>query len=265
MDTKKEIKAGIIVLGLFIFTFSLFGLLNHYTDIKHFAITFGIIVILNIIGTILRIFSNHIIRIISIILTFPNLLFYALLRLVSPVLEIVVFVVLFWLIATFPSLVLILINRYSSLVNISDESLHFITLTSGSIIAIVFYRSIKNLTYRFYISDINSSKIEQVKLKGWIEYLFTPVNIRLFIYSIYFIYIFIFSIQYLEGNDLYTKRSIPTATLQAFLVFLAFDSLSTNSSQIKILPTELLKKLKEIFLTDFNEDNEENKKDANKK
>ena len=84
------------------------------------------------------------------------------------------------------------------------------------------------------------------KVKELIHYIFTLNNIRFCIYTIYFIFMIIYSVKYLESD---TNNEL-NAILQSFLTYLAFDNIIINTKNISLSPVEFLKKMINTIISD---------------
>lgn len=69
-----------------------------------------------------------------------------------------------------------------------------------------------------------------------------------------------FSVAYLRGESVYNNKLLDNSILQAFLVFLAYDSIRINSKDIKLLPSIILSRFWRAFTYDvtINEDEQKN-------
>lgn len=59
-----------------------------------------------------------------------------------------------------------------------------------------------------------------------------------------------FSVAYLRGESVYNNKLLDNSVLQAFLVFLAYDSIRINSKDIKLLPSKILSRFLRVFIYD---------------
>jgi hypothetical protein len=190
-----------------------------------------------------------------------NLLFFLsitpliILGILLPILAILSYLILYIIIITTPILILNEVNTFYNIIAITFENKLFIILTYSSIIAIVFNKYLISYPFKLaYFLKFNTSEGSITdRLKKMIEYVITPQNIRFVIYSIYFIYLSIFSFRYLDSDISFASKSIYTAIMQSFFTFLAYDSLRINSSQVIFLPSKLFSMLLKYIAVEFNE------------
>lgn len=101
-----------------------------------------------------------------------------------------------------------------------------------------------------------------IEMKELTKYIFNPNNVRFLIYFLYFIFMLFFSVFYLRGESVYNNKLLDNSILQAFLVFLAYDSIRINSKDIKLLPSIILSRFWRAF-TDNETINEDEQKSEN--
>ncbi|MEC8883956.1 MAG: hypothetical protein VYD98_04805, partial [Bacteroidota bacterium] len=61
--------------------------------------------------------------------------------------------------------------------------------------------------------------------------------------SSFFIYLIVFSFQFLQNSSVFEIAEKDRAVYQSFLCFLAFDRLLLNSKRFILMPSELLKRM----------------------
>lgn len=254
MNKRKEVKATIIVIGIFILTTIInYGLSLSTKRIGIYAIEY--IVVFLVFAFLSAKFLNKPIQILSNVVAIPMAIIYALLKITIPLGVVIIHVFAFALTCSLPPLIFTLINKHFELIKLSYENSLFIMLTFSSIASLLFYKDIIKLVCRYSVIGINDSeKPEKVKLKKLVEYLITPENIRFGIYFLYFIFLCVISFINLERNSISINPSY-RAFMQAFLVFLAFDRLILNSKSLIILPSKLLDKILESILFEKNAEN----------
>jgi hypothetical protein len=244
---KKELKASIILSGIVVISLIVNYLISKSTN-RIWLIVFVYFVIALIIGIIRSKYSNRFIVLLNNIISFPLAIAYALLMISNPIGTIVIHTFLYYLITGWLPLIFKLANDHFKFIVLSFENFIFLSLTFSTIVSIAFYKYIIQLVFKLSPFGLNDTeKEESVKLKELVNYIITPQNIRFFIYSIYFVYLCIFSYNYIDGKSSFAAKSTYSAIMQAFLVFLAFDSLRINSKEIRFLPSILLHKVFEVF------------------
>ena len=153
-------------------------------------------------------------------------------------------------------IIFIKLNNYFEVVELTKENYLFITVTFSSIFSILLHKRIIKFFNTTLLLGISKST-NKIELKKLNEYIFAPQNIRFFIYSIYFGFLSIYSYSHLVNKSLFNTEIIDDAIMQAFLVFLAFDSLRINSNKIKFLPTIILERILKSSI--YDEEQEKNK------
>jgi hypothetical protein len=151
-----------------------------------------------------------------------------------------------------------------SILHLSQNTMLFLLLTFGSIISITFNKFL--LRYVYILMPLSEKVSDNIEVyKAPTEYVIKPDNIRFLIYAFYFIYLFIYSLKLIEENTIFSSFSRDNAIMQAFVVFLAYDSLRYNSKDLKIRASHLLSKIIEVFtVDDIANDKIENKDEAGK-
>lgn len=249
MDKKKEVRALIILVGIIVLSIVIIYVFSKSLErIGIFLI--GYMIFFICFSLLSSKFSNKFIKVVNLIFSFPFMIIYVVLKFSMPFSSTILHGFIFLVIVLFFPIVFMKSNSYFEFQELSKENYIFITLTFSSIVSNVFYKWIIKLVFKLSPIGLNDSqKTEKIKLKELIEYLITPQNIRFLIYSLYFIYMCIFSFKFLERKSFFETESVDTAIMQAFLTFLAFDSLRINSKEIKVLPSMVLTKILESFVS----------------
>jgi hypothetical protein len=136
----------------------------------------------------------------------------------------------------------------NNLINLSSKQALFIVLTLGTISTIVLNRKIISIVLfispaRFSDSKKVRSIYENNKLDIWLD----RNNLRMFYYLVFLVYLFYYSFTLLSNEATIQASSFENTWLQAFLCFIAFDSLIINSKSIEVLPSRLLNEFKKLF------------------
>lgn len=253
MLDKKEIKASVL-LGLLtvVFVF-IFWLSNSFIDINSKS---GFIIILLFlvysiltfwIGSYIKESTNKILKILIIIISLPVLVIFFILKFSHPFIAVILNLIYYLFFSLIIPIGAIFILKKLNFANISYEIGVFIVLTVGTIVSVSMNKYLMKLIYRYSHAIKKDSKSEDnIEIIKLVEYLFTPNNVRFTIYLLYFVYLVVFSIKYLENESLFKTALTDIAILQAFLVFLAYDSIRVNSKDIKALPSVILKAILKI-------------------
>lgn len=271
MNPYKNNYTASIALALLIAFFIisikvLMVLITYYNSIRyHNLITFGYFVVLIITFILYAKFKNNSLLIAIKILGFPITFLVGFYMLIQPVF-LVLFTSLFYSLFSIalPCFLYKLNDLYQFVVLNNDTTLYLI-ITSASIIAILFVEVIKKLIYwtPVFMQLSNNNKI---KAKELIDFVLTQKQIRFSIYLLYLVYLLIYSLGYFEGHIGNANSNHENTIMQAFITFLAFDSLVSNFNPF-INPKELLSKIlatMSSFLPELIEEKNENTKSQTK-
>lgn len=268
---KKETSAGKYLLIIVILMVTILMLSIKYIDLNSKGgislaiLWFCYILASFFIGNLVTEKTNPFFKTLIFILIAPAIVIHLILGLIHPLMAVSINLVIYMVICFLPALVFSLINDLG-IISLAYEEQMFFTLTIATIGSILFNKIILKFIFKYspIFRNINDktepirSRKESIKLRRLIEYLFVPNNIRFMIYLSYFIFLLYFSDAYIT-NDIVTKnRLLDNAILQAFLVFLAYDSIRINSKDLKLVPTIILKKYLDIIKSNDIEDKKEN-------
>lgn len=188
-------------------------------------------------------FPNKFLKTINFIIVLPAAIFTVLYQLTIPSITLIFNVILFLLVSLLIPLFLIKVNTYLEIFNLTTSTEVFIVLSLIAIISLTFHKQILNFLYKYGPSRLkDSKKMKKYNLEEIIEYVVNKENIRFMIYTVFFIYLVIFSFQLLQEESIFEVKEIDKAVLQSFLCFLAYDRLLLNSSRFILLPSVLLNK-----------------------
>jgi len=245
-NTKKELKSTIIfvlinIMVIFLIYFGKF-LKNYFSDVKYFWIGLVIYFILTFLLTILNHRINFkVLRIATLILSFPISLIYVLVAILIPVLITQIYLILYFILSfILPYLLYTLDIKYSFL-SLQIQTWIYIISTTGVIIAIIFNKQIDYLTFK--IVPFTSLKKEKKKRSNLVElcnYIVSSSNIKLVIYSLYFIALIITNFLNFQDSSFFSTPDIDKAILQSFITFLAFERLTTNLELSEFRPSQLI-------------------------
>ena len=251
---KKEKKAGIILTISAIIFIVIFLLIAKLVDLNSKN---GIIVILSFfiylalalwVGSFLNKTTNKFLKILIYIFSFPLSFFFLILQFGAPFISVLMHLIFYIVISAVPALLVIIGLREFGLSDISYEKRLFLLLTITTIVSVAFNKYILKIILKFSPIIINKPEqgdtVEIIKLT---KYIFSLGNIRFMIYFLYFVFLFFFSLAYLDDDIVFKNKQVDYAILQAFLVFLAFDNVIINSKNIKLLPSIILKMMWNIF------------------
>lgn len=264
MNKKQEVKASIILSGIVVISFIVNYILSKSTN-RIWLIVFVYFVLALLIAIISSKYHNRVIEILSKIYLFPLGIVFILLMISNPIGAIVIHAFSYYIIVFLLPLIFKLVNDNFKIIELSFENFIFLSLTFSSIVSIVFYKYIMKLVIKLSPFGLNDKeKKDKEILKKMVEYIITPQNIRFIIYAAYFVYLCIFSFNYIDGKSSFDANSTYSAIMQAFFAFLAFDSLRINSKEIKFLPSKLLDNMKDYFLNENDVKETENINQENK-
>jgi len=255
MNKKFETQAGLVLLILVIIWILLAWLISNSIDINGKS---GLVAILGfviyiiffiVISAISKKHPTKIFIVIQMVLFVPLII----LKFMRPYMAILLHSILYVFFSTILPCFFIILTDYFKVIDVSYENKIFLIFAFGSIISVQFNKFLIKLIFNISLAiKKNSKNIDNLEIIRLTNYLFKPNNIRFFIYLMYLVFMLIYSIKYLDNKSLFDLKSVDTAIMQAFLVFLAFDSLRINSKDISILPSVILRKV--ISILTFNDD-----------
>lgn len=251
MNIKKESKSTLLVLtiiitSLVIMFFLSMGMehLNATKSVNWVFYFFGYVVLLIFFGWLHKKFPNKLLKYLNIGISLPLAIFSFLFQFAIPTIGLVLHIFLFGLFAFALPLLLIRANEYFDYITLTEQTALFINLTFATCFSVAFYKQILNFVYRFGPFRIKESKkMKKFRLDELTEYILNKENIRFIIYSSFFIYLIIFSFQYLQNSSIFEIQEKDRAVYQSFLCFLAFDRILLNSKSFILLPSEFLNKM----------------------
>ena len=254
----SEFKSALIVGAFFLFILgllTLFVLSTNFNWVMYFA---AYIVGSCVFGLLFYKSSHKVAKTIRNVLFFPLTILLFLFRIIMPGMTLIIHIITYFLIvAIIPTVVKILYDK-TDIINISEQTLLFLCLSFVSIISVILCKPILKLVYRFdfaRINEDNAKRLDKMKVNDITNYTVTSQNIRFLIYAFYLIFTIVFSIRLFESEDMILSKSNDTAIMQAFLVFLAFDNVHTNSKSLILKASDFLKLLiASIFRAFPNED-----------
>lgn len=265
--SKKEIKPTIIIAILILLFIGLLFIAEYFFDLNNkkrwvsVLFLFIYLIMLSPLNSLLTKTKNETLRILINILLIPMSFIYIFLKSIYSILA--TFLNSAFYVA--PSLILIVIIfslKSFNAIDFSDEQGVFLLLTIVSTISVAFNKYLLKFVLKhssiFTKHKDREDTLEMIELT---KYLFKRDNIRFVIYLLYFVFLLAFSFYYLEGKSLFTNKLLDSAVLQAFLVFIAFDSVMINSKYIKLKSSIILSKMWKIFKYDVEDEDEYKQKE----
>lgn len=248
---NKETKSALGVLLLLIFSILLFILIAKTLE-SHISIGYflgGYLLLAIPIAFIASKFKNRYLNVAVQIYFAPIHILYIFMSFIYPAMSILTCLFFFIFAVSLLPILPILVIKTFKLDLVTDDTMLFFYLVSVTIASTIFNKQSLKLVYKYSpLKLIGSSKPEKQKTIELLDYIFTANNIRFTIYLIYFVYIIMYTISDYEGMSFFNSKKIDNVVLQAFLVFLAFDSMRLNSKDFRLLPSELLRKMIIPFL-----------------
>ncbi len=251
MDKKNEIISLIklvlflLVVLILIFTsilsFDLIQKLKWYYIITY--LIFGAISIF--VATRLK---NKLLKIIFNIIALPIYFVISFAIIILPYYLLIIYFVFFLIICFLLPISILQKLIDNHLIELSSKQALFIVLTLGTISTIVLNKTLISIVLFLSPARFSDSKkvgniYENIKLDIWLD----RNNLRMFYYLVFLIYLFYYSFTLLSNEATIQASSFENAWLQAFLCFIAFDSLIINSKSIEVLPSRLLNEFKKLF------------------
>lgn len=249
---KIELKALLKLTVLFLFSSVIFYFVStSFTSFLdsywYLAIFFGYILVTILFQVLNEKFNSRFLNTLYVIWSFPLSFLYSLLFVGYPFF-LYVSILLFYLVVviSIPSLPIYFYENINEASLPGGLSIYFI-VTTAFIISISFHNFVlEKIVYRL-LRIKSSTKISEYKIESVINYTLNKKNIKFMIYGMYFIYMLYYSLSTIYFGDTFNNDDFNKAIMQSFLTVLAYDSLSQNSTGIKMLPSVLFKK----FMTTY--------------
>lgn len=267
---KKEKKAGIILAIVAVIFIAIFAVSMKFIDLnskKGLIIFFSFLLYLPLafwIGSLTNKKTNKIIKVLIYLFCSPLAVIYVVLKFSYPFISICMNFIFYIVVAFIPTLIIGYLDKLN-IIDISYEKLMFLMLTTVSIILVALNKYLLKFVLRYSpVFTKNEGRKDTLELIKLTEYIFNPNNIRFVIYLLYFIFLFLFSLAHLDEKFIFENKLLDNAILQAFLVFLAYDSIRINSKNIKLLPSIILNRMWNVFKYDVTEENNKKENVENK-
>lgn len=184
---------------------------------------------------------------------FPLSLLYVFITVAIPILTTQIYLFIYLIISFSIPLILYRIDEKLLLTELKSETWIYLIVTVGVITATLFHKQITFLTFKLNLfTSEKSEKMKRFKLVELCEYIVSKNNIKLVIYSIFFIALIVFNFLSLQKSSYYGNPNIDKAILQSFVTFIAFERILTNLKLTEFRPSELLKTLKSSILNEAN-------------
>ena len=253
---KKEKKAGIILIIGFIIFILIFVIPVHFINLNsksglYVFLSFIVYMLLSFwIGSLENKTTNKFLKWLIYIFTAPMAVVYFVLKYSMPFVTVILNFILYVTISFSPVLLIGFLNK-TKIILISHEEFIFWSLTIATIMSVTCNKYILKFILKHSPAFTNNRNgKDTIELKELTKYIFIPNNIRFLIYFIYFIFLLFFSVAYLRGESINNNKLLDNSILQAFLVFLAYDSIRINSKEIKLLPSIILSRFWRAFTYD---------------
>lgn len=198
-----------------------------------------------------RKFKNKVFDFVTQAIMLPFSLLYGFVTVAIPILSTQIYLFAYLGLSFFIPLVLYRIDERLFITGLKEETWSYLIITSGVIIATLLHKQITFLTFKLIpFLARKSEKMNRVKLVELCEYIVSKNNIKLVIYSLFFIALIVFNILSLQQNSYFDNPNIDEAILQSFVTYIALERILTNLKLTEFRPSELLKTVK---LSIFNE------------
>ena len=193
------------------------------------------------------------------IFTVPMAVIYIVLKYSMSYMTVILNFILYVAISFIPVSLIGFLNK-TKIILIAHEEFIFWSLTIATIISVMCNKYILKIILKHSPAFTNNRHgKDTIELKELTKYILNPNNIRFLIYFLYFIFLLFFSVAYLRGESINNNKLLDNSILQAFLVFLAYDSIRINSKEIKLSPSLILSRFWRVFTYDETLNDEEKK------
>lgn len=263
---KKEIKATLILIVSFFIFIALSVILvtkvnlNSRTGIICLIIFLIYLILAFALSSRFGKSNNKIIIALLYIFCFPAAVIHFISQFINPFLVVILNFFMYLALSSIPAIVVLELNKVMNIHILREKSI-FILFASVSIIAVFLNRRILKFICKWSTAIRNQSEVQAIKSIKLTQDLFNRENVRFVIYLLYFLFLIFYSWSYLNGVEEITYFAI----MQAFLAFLAFDSIVVNSKKISTMASNILLKMVEIFISDAEEDVEKDGEANNEK
>ena len=147
-----------------------------------------------------------------------------------------------------PIVIVIVLNFLLGL-NISWETMFFITLAVGSIISVHGAKFIHWMIKEHSpLKNWENHKYEAVQTELAL-YVINKNNVNFLIYLAYFLFLSISGLMQIQYNEPLITTNIDSTILKAFLVFIAFSNMVNKSKDVEIKTKPLLDKMIRLITT----------------
>lgn len=242
MELKKEIKSAIyliLLLGfsLTVFTFVSVGFEN---SSKYWKVIIGYVLLIILFSLLNKFFKKKYFEYPLLFLYLPLGILVLLVYSALPMMMMTFFGILFLTMCFVIPTSFILINQNFHFIELTKSMEIYINFSFSTCFALLFHKTITKIVFYFVILNENMNRIfEKYELKKAISYINESKNIQFLIYTIYFIYMVIFSIEICSHDGKFSLNLYDKAIAQSFVTFLAFDRLLVNAPKIEFLPSQL--------------------------
>lgn len=254
MNFKKEFKSVSILLIIFLISLVIILFLSKVTDylnginslnfIFYFFCYLGSLLLT---GWLYNKFPIKVLKYLYYGISFPILILFLLIKFARPTMWLLLNGVLFIISCFIIPTILLRLNNYFEYFNLAHQTTMFIKLTFASCVSVTLPKQILYIIYRFgpygMIENKSFKKITNSKIIDLTNEILNKENIRFIIYTLFFVYLLVFSFQYLQNSTIFEIGEKDRAVYQSFLCFLAFDRLLLNSKRIILIPSRLLNKV----------------------
>ena len=249
MSKLKEIKSifGIMIIvisAIFVLTIQLI-----YTQ-KPFGIPILIAYFITsiVLFIIQRKVKNKVLKIALAVPLIPYLIIYLILTLIVPTIILFIDFFIYFAFSMFIPLIYKSIDLYIYDFNYSKYTDLYLYITFSLMTILLFHKYILKVIN--YVNENNYGKhtnFEKFEISELANYVFDYKSLKFIIYTAYFIFLFIYSINIINGEHFLNDQKNEKVILQSFLSFIALDRLVSNTKDFTIVPSKLLFKLLNRF------------------
>lgn len=246
-ETKKEITSTLLFLGVTIIvgiiSFLLMYLLKRASKIDYLFL-FSYILICVISHQINKKYKSKLTKNIAQAILLPFTLLVVFASIAMPILSIQVTLGLYLLFSFIFPWILYKFDKTFHFIGFNFETWVYLIITFGILIAFIFHKQIKFFVYQTFPFTSEKSKDKgKYNLEVLNNYVISINNIRLVIFSLYFLYLIVVNFMNLEGKSFYENANVDKAVLQSFVTFIAFDRVLSTLKQTEFKPSELVTKI----------------------
>lgn len=242
----EKVKLSLIILAFVsigIVLTSLYSWIIIKLEWKAIVFFIGYIVIFMLLQSLISKSKNRIVKTINFAISLPIVITKILFNLMHPTIIVLMSYMCLGAYAFGVPIVIVIVLNFLLGLNISWETMFFITLAVGSIISVHGAKFIHWMIKEHSpLKNWENHKYEAVQTELAL-YVINKNNVNFLIYLAYFLFLSVSGLMQIQYNEPLITTNIDSAILKAFLVFIAFSNMVNKSKDVEIKTKPLLDKM----------------------